>query len=161
MYSITVGSEFALPRWTPIGLHRGSATPCQRWRCWTCARGSASRSANDNLPAQLEPTADFYRAVPKPLQSQPPYGDFRTKLLHRLTLIGAYHHAVAEVVKSFKGFVARHMGDGILIYFGYPRAHEDDAERGANREAVSLLDEALQIVERTGDAMVRSGVEQA
>jgi class 3 adenylate cyclase len=53
------------------------------------------------------------------------------------------------------------MGDGILSYFGYPRAHEDDAERGANREAVSLLDEALQIVERTGDAMVRSGVEQA
>ena len=35
------------------------------------------------------------------------------------------------------------MGHEILIYFGYPRAHE--AERGANREAVSLLDEALQI----------------
>jgi len=42
------------------------------------------------------------------------------------------------------------MGDGILIYFGYPRAYEDDAERGANREAVSLLDAALQICLRGG-----------
>ena len=46
-------------------------------------------------------------------------------------LIAAYHHAVAEVVTRFEGFVARYMGDGVLIYFGYPRAHEDDAERTA------------------------------
>ena len=47
-------------------------------------------------------------------------------------LIGAYHHAVAEVVRRFAGFVARYMGDGILIYFGYPHAHENDAERAAH-----------------------------
>src|SRR5262249_686236 len=41
----------------------------------------------------------------------------------------AYHRAVAEVVKSLDGFVAKYMGDGVLVYFGYPRAHEDDAER--------------------------------
>src|SRR5207302_8789682 len=46
-------------------------------------------------------------------------------------LIAAYHNAVTEVVRRFDGFVARYMGDGILIYFGYPRAHEDDAERAA------------------------------
>jgi class 3 adenylate cyclase/tetratricopeptide (TPR) repeat protein len=44
-------------------------------------------------------------------------------------VIGAYHRGVAEVVRRFDGFVAKYMGDGVLIYFGYPRAHEDDAER--------------------------------
>src|SRR5262249_55792939 len=43
-------------------------------------------------------------------------------------LINAYHEAVAETVASFNGFVAKYMGDGVLIYFGYPQAHEDDAE---------------------------------
>jgi class 3 adenylate cyclase len=43
-------------------------------------------------------------------------------------IIGAYHRAVAGVVTSFDGFVAKYMGDGILAYFGYPQAHEDDAE---------------------------------
>src|SRR4029077_9987759 len=45
-------------------------------------------------------------------------------------IIGAYHRAVAEVVSGFDGFISRYMGDGVLIYFGYPQAHEDDAERG-------------------------------
>jgi class 3 adenylate cyclase len=36
---------------------------------------------------------------------------------------------VAETVQRFGGFVAKYMGDGVLIYFGYPQAHEDDAER--------------------------------
>jgi class 3 adenylate cyclase/predicted ATPase len=44
-------------------------------------------------------------------------------------LFAAYRHAVAEIAGRFEGFVAKHLGDGISIYFGYPRAHEDDAER--------------------------------
>src|SRR5262252_10940152 len=44
-------------------------------------------------------------------------------------IIGAYHRCVAEIVAGFGGFVARYMGDGVLGYFGYPQAHEDDAER--------------------------------
>jgi class 3 adenylate cyclase len=44
-------------------------------------------------------------------------------------VIGAYHRCIAETVQSNGGFVARYMGDGVLIYFGYPQAHEDDAER--------------------------------
>src|SRR5262249_9163499 len=47
-------------------------------------------------------------------------------------VIAAYHHAVADVVRSFDGFVAKYMGDGVLVYFGYPRAHEDDAERAVH-----------------------------
>jgi class 3 adenylate cyclase len=44
-------------------------------------------------------------------------------------VISAYQKCVAETVRRFGGFVAKYMGDGVLVYFGYPRAHEDDAER--------------------------------
>ena len=44
-------------------------------------------------------------------------------------VISAYQKCVAETVRRFGGFVAQYMGDGALIYFGYPEAHEDDAER--------------------------------
>src|SRR5205823_4739866 len=54
-------------------------------------------------------------------------------------VITAYHRAVADVVRSFDGFVAKYMGDGVLIYFGYPRAHEDDAERTV-RAGLGLVD---------------------
>jgi class 3 adenylate cyclase len=54
-------------------------------------------------------------------------------------VIAAYHHAVAEIVARFDGFVANYMGDGVLVYFGYPRAHEDDAER-AVRAGLGLID---------------------
>src|SRR5499427_8615207 len=57
-------------------------------------------------------------------------------------LIGGYHRAVAETVGRFDGFVAKYTGDGVLIYFGYPQAHENDAER-----AVSA---ALAVIEAVG-----------
>jgi len=53
-------------------------------------------------------------------------------------VIAAYHRAVADVVRSFDAFVAKYMGDGVLVYFGYPRAHEDDAER-AVRAGLSVV----------------------
>src|SRR6202035_4107980 len=60
-------------------------------------------------------------------------------------VIGAYHRAVAEIVTGFDGSVARYMGAGVLIYFGYPQAHEDDAERAVRAglgaiDAVARLD---------------------
>jgi class 3 adenylate cyclase len=54
-------------------------------------------------------------------------------------VIGAYHHCVAETVARFDGFVAKYMGDGVMVYFGYPQAHEDDAER-AVRAGLVLVD---------------------
>jgi class 3 adenylate cyclase len=53
-------------------------------------------------------------------------------------IISAYQKAVAETVQRFGGFVAKYMGDGVLIYFGYPQAHEDDAER-AVRAGLELV----------------------
>ena len=52
--------------------------------------------------------------------------------------ISAYQKCVAETVQRFGGFVAKYMGDGVLIYFGYPQAHEDDAER-AVRAGLELI----------------------
>jgi class 3 adenylate cyclase/predicted ATPase len=53
-------------------------------------------------------------------------------------VISAYQKCVAETMKRFGGFVAKYMGDGVLIYFGYPQAHEDDAER-AVRAGLELV----------------------
>ena len=53
-------------------------------------------------------------------------------------VISAYQKCVAETVGRFGGFVAKYMGDGVLVYFGYPQAHEDDAER-AVRAGLELV----------------------
>ena len=53
-------------------------------------------------------------------------------------VISAYQKSVAETVQRFGGFVAKYMGDGVLVYFGYPQAHEDDAER-AVRAGLELI----------------------
>ncbi len=53
-------------------------------------------------------------------------------------LISAYQKCVADTVQRFGGFVAKYMGDGVLIYFGFPQAHEDDGER-AVRAGLELV----------------------
>ncbi len=53
-------------------------------------------------------------------------------------VIAAYQQCVAATVRRFGGFVAKYMGDGVLVYFGYPQAHEDDAER-AVRAGLELI----------------------
>jgi class 3 adenylate cyclase len=57
-------------------------------------------------------------------------------------VITAYQKCVAETVQRFGGFVAKYMGDGVLVYVGYPQAHEDDAER-AVRAGLELVAAAL------------------
>ncbi|UVO27042.1 adenylate/guanylate cyclase domain-containing protein [Bradyrhizobium arachidis] len=54
-------------------------------------------------------------------------------------IIGAYHRRCAEIITRSGGFVAKYLGDGVLAYFGYPRAHEEDAER-AVRAGLALID---------------------
>ncbi len=53
-------------------------------------------------------------------------------------VITAYQKCVVDVIRRFGGFVAKYLGDGVLIYFGYPEAHEDDAER-AVRAGLQLV----------------------
>src|SRR5204863_7838480 len=71
-------------------------------------------------------------------------------------LIGDYHRAVAETVGRVDGFVAKYMGDGVLIYFGYPRAHEDDAERAVS-SALAVI-EAVGRLPAREDLRVRLGI---
>jgi len=59
-------------------------------------------------------------------------------------IVGAYHRCVADTVGRFGGFVAKYMGDGVLVYFGYPEAHEDDAER-AVRAGLAVIDAVGQL----------------
>jgi class 3 adenylate cyclase/predicted ATPase len=72
-------------------------------------------------------------------------------------VIAAYHGAVADVVRSFDGFVAKYMGDGILVYFGYPQAHEDDAER-AVRAALGVVDAVGRLDVKSVKLQARVGI---
>ena len=72
-------------------------------------------------------------------------------------VISAYQKCVAETVRRFDGFVAKYMGDGVLIYFGYPQAHEDDAERAVRAglemvAAVTALKSSVPLQTRIGIA---------
>ena len=72
-------------------------------------------------------------------------------------VIAAYQKCVAETVRRFGGFVAKYMGDGVLVYFGYPQAHEDDAERAVKAgleliQAVGGLKSSTSLRTRVGIA---------
>ena len=72
-------------------------------------------------------------------------------------IISAYQKCVAATVQHFDGFVAKYMGDGVLIYFGYPQAHEDDAERAVRAgleliAAVAALKSTVALQTRVGIA---------
>jgi predicted ATPase/class 3 adenylate cyclase len=72
-------------------------------------------------------------------------------------VIAAYHRVVTEIVTRFDGFVAKYMGDGVLAYFGYPRAHEDDAER-AVRAGLSVVDAIVRLDIRCVELQARVGI---
>jgi class 3 adenylate cyclase/tetratricopeptide (TPR) repeat protein len=73
-------------------------------------------------------------------------------------VIGAYHRCVAEAVRRFDGLVAKYMGDGVLVYFGYPRAHEDDAERAVRAGLDTVAAVAQFDVPAVGKLQVRIGI---
>ena len=72
-------------------------------------------------------------------------------------VIGAYHRCCTDLVERNGGFVAKYMGDGVLAYFGYPGAHEDDAER-AVRAGLAVVEAASKLVTAAGPPLhVRIG----
>src|SRR5262249_19982824 len=54
-------------------------------------------------------------------------------------VVRAYQAACAKVVARFEGHIAQYLGDGLLVYFGYPLAHEDDAQR-AVRAGLGIIE---------------------
>jgi class 3 adenylate cyclase/tetratricopeptide (TPR) repeat protein len=73
-------------------------------------------------------------------------------------LIAVYRKSVTDAVARFDGFIAQYLGDGVLVYFGYPQAHEDDAERAvkAGRAAVAAVDSIKEQV--AGQLKARAGI---
>jgi class 3 adenylate cyclase len=71
-------------------------------------------------------------------------------------LISSYHSVVRRAVSCHEGFIAKYMGDGVLVYFGYPQAQEDDAERAvyAGLEVVKAVEE----LETSEQLKVRVGI---
>jgi len=72
-------------------------------------------------------------------------------------VIGAYHHAVAKIIAEADGFVSRYMGDGVLVYFGYPQAHEDDAER-AVRAGLACIEAVGRLNVKSVELQARVGI---
>jgi class 3 adenylate cyclase/predicted ATPase len=72
-------------------------------------------------------------------------------------VIAAYHRAVTEIVTRLDGFVSRYMGDGVLVYFGYPQAHEDDAER-AVRAGLRAIDAVARLDVKSVKLQTRVGI---
>src|SRR5215469_10813063 len=73
-------------------------------------------------------------------------------------IITAYHRCCTELVERNGGFVAKYMGDGVLAYFGYPQAHEHDAER-AVRAGLSLVELVPKLATNAGSPLqVRGGI---
>jgi class 3 adenylate cyclase len=66
-------------------------------------------------------------------------------------VIAAYQKCVAQTVRRFGGFVAKYMGDGVLVYFGYPEAHEDDPERAVRA--------GLELVPTVGNLKTRAALQ--
>ena len=73
-------------------------------------------------------------------------------------VIAAYHRCCAELITKAGGFVAKYMGDGVLAYFGYPQAHEHDAER-AVQAGLALVEVTPKLITAAGSPLhVRVGI---
>ena len=109
-------------------------------------RNGAPQPVTETTPAAAVPSAVFGEAERRQLTvmfcdlvgSTPLSVRFDPEDLREV--IGAYHRSVTDTVARFSGFVAKYMGDGVLVYFGYPEAHEDDAEQ-ALRAGLAVIEE--------------------
>ena len=72
-------------------------------------------------------------------------------------LVRVYQAACSEVVSRFDGHIAQYLGDGLLVYFGYPKAHEDDAQRSV-RAGLGIIDSVSRLLVSCGALEVRVGI---
>src|SRR5262249_26283718 len=142
----------------------GFENTAQAQFCGKC--GTALRAEGKPAPAKsrtrkgVPPTRRATRPAPQPLRARAhptsPEAERRqltvmfcdvvgsTALSEQLdpedlrTVIQAYRETCASVIRRFEGYLAKYIGDGLLVYFGYPLAHEDDAQR-AVRTALGVV----------------------
>jgi class 3 adenylate cyclase len=139
-----------------IQRHRHVRAGIERGTLAMIAHQDRLKHMLSHLPRWLVPPLQPFAVATPPPASAEPVGERRqvtvmfsdlvgsTALSARMDpedlreIISAYQKCVAATVRRFGGFVAKYMGDGVLIYFGYPQAHEDDAER-AVRAGLELI----------------------
>jgi predicted ATPase/class 3 adenylate cyclase len=126
----------------------GAENPPNKSFCGDCGAALAEPGrATARAPKQAPPAAQAAAAQAERRHLTVVFCDLvdSTALSSRLDpedlrdVIGEYHKCVAATISRFDGFVAKYMGDGVLAYFGYPRAHEDDPDR-AVRASLELVD---------------------
>jgi TOMM system kinase/cyclase fusion protein len=138
--------------------------------CGKCA-APISQSKEAQLPTKETPTPDAERR-----QITVMFCDVvgSTALSEKLDpedmqqLMQEYQEACAKVIKRFEGYIAKYLGDGILVYFGYPKAHEDDAQRAVRAgleivrdvEAMSYASSAQHSTHTTHESPVRFHLQQ-
>jgi class 3 adenylate cyclase len=137
VHQVAVDQDGTMLVWT--GAPAPSTTSLQRTQPQALADEHTARGAS--LPAELpapdaerrQLTVMFCDLVDSTrLASQLDPEDYRA-------VVRAYQQTCAAAVQPFDGYIAQYLGDGLLIYFGYPQAHEDDAQR-AVRAGLSILD---------------------
>src|SRR5467141_2036402 len=147
---------------------------------WVGDAGTAPAPASQ-VPQSTAPPADHQRERPTPhglsaIVPPPPEAERRqftilfcdlvdsTALSRQLdpedyrAAVRAYQAACASVIERFDGYIAQYLGDGLLVYFGYPLAHEDDAQRAA-RAGLGMLEALGQLNTRlTRERSIRLAV---
>jgi Adenylate and Guanylate cyclase catalytic domain/Double zinc ribbon len=72
-------------------------------------------------------------------------------------IVASYHRAATEAITQFGGYVAQYLGDGVMAYFGYPEAHDSDAERAA-RAGLAILDAIAKLDDHSGRSKLAARV---
>ena len=159
-------NEKVLPRLTAEDLKDLGVVIVGHRRTLLDAIAALRTDANATAPAlDALPTIDMSKDTAERRQVTVMFSDLvgSTALSARMDpedlreVISAYQKCVVETVRRFGGFVAKYMGDGVLVYFGYPQAHEDDAERAVRAgleliAAVGALKSSVSLQTRVGIA---------
>ena len=145
-----LGAKFCNECATPLPLQCpscGTDNPPGAKFCNECATPLSDKSKQvQNLKSKVQSPKSAV-IDPRPLTPDPQIGERRqltvmfcdlvdsTALSEQLDpeeygeVVRAYQHTSAAVIERFDGYIAQYLGDGLLVYFGYPQAHEDDAAR--------------------------------
>ena len=144
-HAVPADNQFCSECGTSIAPEKGAATgPAARRTASTGSTGSAAERRQLTIMF-----CDLVGSTARSTQLDPE--DLRE-------VIAAYHKCVADVVASYQGFVAQYLGDGALVYFGYPQAREDDVER-AVRAALAAVDAVPRLTTKHGERLeVRVGI---
>jgi class 3 adenylate cyclase len=163
-----------------IEVHQIAADQGGTMLVWTGAGGARQEPPPRRTPSAPPPRIPAAQRPQRTAEPRPPEAERRqltvlfcdlvdsTTLASQLDpeelreVVRAYQHTCAKVIQRFDGHIAQYLGDGLLVYFGYPLAHEDDAQQAVRAglgmvEAIEQLNKPLQ-QERAVRLAVRVGV---